>query len=109
MDKVILNKRGAFGGSRIAQGQVSVDLWSDGAVLGAAWTTAQPEIGGLIFSFRGRLERRPWAPRSRGWALIEDNGGYVSGFATRMAALDRVERTVVNAAFRELNRVEAAR
>jgi hypothetical protein len=109
-DKVTMSNRRPFGGSRIAGGTVSVDLWTDGVVLGTAWTTAQPEIAGTLFTFRGTLRRSaPWLPRSAAWRLVDSHGAFVATFPTRQAVLDAVEAKCVLDAFTALNRAEAAR
>ena len=109
MDKVVLNVREPFGGRRIAFGQVSVDLWNDGVVLGAAWSMSQPEIEGTIFGFRGTLTRTRFQTRSLAWRLEQDGSGYVDHYATRADALQAVRNIVTLDAFHELNRIEAAR
>jgi hypothetical protein len=99
----------SYGGRRITDGQVSVDLWSDGVVLGAAWTMATPGIEGELFSFRGILTRSRFATRSLTWRLELADGTYVDSYATRKDALEAAADRCVMASFRELNRIEAAR
>lgn len=107
--KVVMNTRRSFGGIRIAGGRVSVDLWSDGVVIGAAWSDSQPGIEGAIFSFRGTLLRNTWTTRRHQWVLRSDDGTFVGDFANRNNALSAVDGRVVMDAFRELNRVQAER
>jgi hypothetical protein len=107
--KVVQSSRNTFGGTRIKGGQVSVDLWSDGVVLGAAWSVSQPELGGQLFSFRGSVKRVQWAPRSQGWRLVDAAGVFIGAYPTRADVLDKVERLCVMDAFRELNRVQRDR
>lgn len=112
MDKVMLSTGTVdFGGSRIPGGQVAVDLWSDEAVLGTAWTFHPASVvAGQLFTFRGTLRRSaPWLPRSAAWRLIDQHGAFIATFPTRKAALDAVLTKVTLDAFKELNRIEAAR
>jgi hypothetical protein len=106
--KVVASVRSTFGGSRIIGGQSSADLWSDGVILGAAWSTADETLGGQLFSFRGELSRARLSSRPS-WRLVETGFGYVDNYPTRKAALEAVQRECQMRAFRELNRVESAR
>ncbi len=111
MDKVILSEREGFGGSRIIGGQASADLWNDGVVLGAAWTFSQPAIEGTIFGFRGTLTPviAIYRTKRHSWHLKSDDGTFSATFPTRRDALKAVIHGVQMDAFRELNRIEAAR
>lgn len=103
MDKVILSTgKIAFGGARISNGVASADLWSDGEVLGAAWSMTQPEIEGSIFSFRGSLRRSKFATRRDAWRLLDAQGEFIATFPTRQAALDSVIAKVTMDAFKAL-------
>lgn len=103
---VAVSKRSTFGGSRISNGIASVAVWSDGAVIGSAWS-AQPELEGGIFGFRGAVYHPVY--NRKAWRLETVDGTWVDDFPTRQAVCDAVERIVVLDAFKELNRVEAAR
>ena len=108
MDKVILTVSRPFGGARIANGRAFADLWSDGVVLATAGSLDQPEIAGELFTFRGQLTRARLTSRPS-WRLVEAGGTWVDNYPTRKAALEAAIAKVTLDAFRELNRVEAAR
>lgn len=98
-----------FGGSRIVGGVSAANLWSDGVVLATAWTEDQSSpIAGVLFTFRGRIERRPWQPRSQQWSIRHDDGfgTYFGAASTRRDAVIAVQREAQMMAFRALNQAQ---
>jgi hypothetical protein len=106
-ERTVAHIERTFGGTRIAGGMTTVNMWSDAVVIAHA-VTFDPEspIAGTVFTFRGTITKTGHGGRDT-WAVRREDGGLMDTYRTRQDAVLGAEAIVVMDAFRALNAIEA--